>query len=79
MGQFLSAVVYATVFRLVKNLLAVWPLLWAASSARICIASRFCFFNWSSGMFMLLLLVVEIAFIGVMAHRVRIIQVVEIQ
>jgi membrane protease YdiL (CAAX protease family) len=73
MGQFLSAVVYATVFRLVKNLLAVWPFLWAASSARICIASHFCFFNWSSAMFMLLLLVIEIAFIGFMAYRVRIV------
>jgi membrane protease YdiL (CAAX protease family) len=71
MGQFLSAVVYATVFRLVKNLLAVWPLLWAASSARICIANRFCFFNWSSAMFMLLLLIVEIGFIGFIAYRVR--------
>lgn len=74
MGQFLSAVVYATVFRLVKNLLAVWPLLWAASSARICFGSGFCFFNWSSANFMLILLVVEISFIAFMAYRVRAMQ-----
>jgi hypothetical protein len=71
MGQFLSAVVYATVFRLVTNLLTVWPLIWAASSARICIASGFCFFTWGSAMFMLFLLVIETGFIGFMAHRVR--------
>ena len=74
MGQFLSAVVYATVFRLVKNLLTVWPSLWAASSARICIGSSFCFFNWSSAIFMLILLVIEIAFMGFMAYRVRTMQ-----
>jgi len=74
MGQFLWAVVYATVFRLVKNLLTVWPSLWAASSARICIGSGFCFFNWSSANFMLILFVVEIFFIAFMAYRVRTMQ-----
>jgi len=69
MGQFLSGVMYATVFRLVKNLLTVWPSLWATSSARICFGSGFCFFSWSSAIFMLILLVIESAFIGFMAYR----------
>lgn len=71
MGQFLWAVVYATVFRLVSNLLVVWPLLWAASSARICIGSGFCFFNWASASFMVIIFVVEVAFIVFTAYRRR--------
>ena len=70
-GQFFSAIAYATVFRLVTSLLVVWPLLWAASSARICIGDNFCFFDWSSATFMTFLFLVEITFVAAVAYRQR--------
>jgi membrane protease YdiL (CAAX protease family) len=70
-GQFFSAVAYATVFRLVTSLFVLWPLLWAASSARICIGDGFCLFDWGSATFMAILFLVEIAFVAFAAYRQR--------
>jgi membrane protease YdiL (CAAX protease family) len=70
-GQFFSAIAYGAVFRLVTSLLAVWPLLWAASSARICMGDGFCFFDWGSATFMAILFLVEIAFVAFAVYRQR--------
>ena len=62
-GQFTSAVVYAVFFRLTSNLLVTWPLLWAASSARICIGSNICFANWGMVSGSAMAFIIEVAFI----------------
>lgn len=63
-GQFTSAVVYAVFFRLTSNLLVTWQLLWAASSARICIGSNICFANWGMVSGSSMAFIVEIVFIA---------------
>jgi len=70
-GQFTSAVVYGVFFRLTSNLLVTWPLLWAVSTAKICIGAEICFANWSFAMTYVVLMLIEVAFIAVMAFRQR--------
>ena len=70
-GQFYSAVVFAVCFRLTRNLLVAWPLLWATSSAWLCIGANVCFYNWGMATFSGMVLLIEIAFIAFMALRQR--------
>jgi membrane protease YdiL (CAAX protease family) len=71
-GQFYSAAVFAVAFRLTANLLVAWPLLWAATSAQICIGSNVCFANWgmvSGWAFAFVVEVVLIAAMGMLQRR----------
>lgn len=70
-GQFYSAVVFAVCFRLTGNLLVAWPLLWATSSAWLCIGANICFYDWGMVTFSGIVLLIEIAFIAFMALRQR--------
>jgi membrane protease YdiL (CAAX protease family) len=66
-GQFTSAVVFAVAFRLTANLLVTWPLLWAASSASICIGSNICFANWGFVTGLAIVFVVEVVLVAALA------------
>lgn len=70
-GEFTSAVVFAVFFRLVNNLLVTWPLLWAATSARICIGGGVCFANWGMVSGLAMALVVELALIAIIVIAQR--------
>lgn len=71
LGQFTGVLIYAVVFRMATNLIVVWPLLWGASSARVCIERGVCAFSWTSVIFTLILLVVEVIYMALMARRQR--------
>jgi membrane protease YdiL (CAAX protease family) len=71
LGQFTGVLIYAIAFRMATNLIVVWPLLWGASSARVCIERGVCALSWTSVVFTFLLLVVEVIFMALMARRQR--------
>lgn len=71
-GQFTSAVLWAFAFRLTTNLLVAWPLLWATSSAGICIGSNICFYNWgmvSGSAFVFAIQIVLIMALGLLRRQ----------
>jgi membrane protease YdiL (CAAX protease family) len=71
-GQFFNAAVFAVAFRLTTSLLVAWPLLWAVTSASMCISSNMCFFNWgmvSGSVFVFGVEVVLIAIMGILQQR----------
>lgn len=70
-GQFYNAAVWAVAFRLTKNLLVAWPLLWAATSASICIGSNVCFANWGFVTGSAFVFVVEVVLIAALALMQR--------
>jgi membrane protease YdiL (CAAX protease family) len=70
-GQFFAAVVFAVCFRLTSNLLVAWPLLWATSSAWLCIGDNICFYNWGMVSSTAIALLIELAFITFMALHQR--------
>ncbi|MGE5141610.1 MAG: type II CAAX prenyl endopeptidase Rce1 family protein [Rudaea sp.] len=66
-GEFYNAAVWAIAFRLTRNLLVTWPVLWATTSAYICYASNVCFFNWGMVTGSSMVFVLEIVLIGIIA------------
>lgn len=70
-GQFYSAAVFAVAFRLTTNLLVAWPLLWATTSATICIESNICFANWGLVTGSAFVFVIEVVLIAAFAFLQR--------
>ncbi|MGE5263022.1 MAG: CPBP family intramembrane glutamic endopeptidase [Acidobacteriota bacterium] len=70
-SQFYSAAAFAVVFRFTLNLLVTWPLLWATTSASICIGSNVCFANWGMVSGWAMAFVVEVIVIAVMGMLQR--------
>ncbi|MGE5376877.1 MAG: CPBP family intramembrane glutamic endopeptidase [Bacteroidota bacterium] len=69
--QFYDAVLWAVCFRLTGSLLVTWPILWAATSAWVCLGGNSCLYNWSMVVTWGLMLLIEIAYIAFMASRQR--------
>ncbi len=66
-AQFYSAAVFAVAFRLTANLLVAWPLLWATTSAWLCIGSNICFANWGLVTGLAFVFVIEVVLIAALA------------
>jgi len=54
-----------------RDLLVTWPLLWAATSACLCLGQNVCIVNWSMVSGNAILREIEIAFMSAMALRQR--------
>ncbi len=70
--QFYSAAAFAVAFRFTNNLLVAWPLLWATTSAWVCIGSNTCFYSWgmvSGSAFVFVVELILIAALGLVARR----------
>ncbi len=66
-GEFRDAAIWAVAFRLTRNLLVTWPLLWATTSAYLCYGSNVCFFNWGMVSGSAMVFVLEIVLIAIIA------------
>ena len=68
-SQFMLGVLFAVAFRTVNNLLVLWPLVWAASAARLCILEGYCQAGWGTAVFSAIVLAIELVLIALLGLR----------